>query len=146
VARVGGRGPRGLPHPLPQLPRLHRARPAPTFDLGRVPPGDGGLRGPGAGGPEGGEAPGGGADLEGFEIDYAHAKLIPLFLPSPGGGAARPPARLSPTYPGYVTSEDGPEASRESLEEEEEEEEEVVVCVCVCVWLLHGPLLDIYEI
>ncbi|TNN33850.1 HIT-like protein [Liparis tanakae] len=55
--------------------------------------------------------------FEGFEIDYAHAKLIPLFLPSPGGGAARPAARLSPTYPGYVTSEDGPEASRQSLEQ-----------------------------
>ncbi|XP_068455596.1 uncharacterized protein [Clinocottus analis] len=53
--------------------------------------------------------------FEGFEIDYAHAKLIPLFPPA---AAPEPPAppRFHPTYPGYVTSEDGPEASEESLE------------------------------
>lgn len=59
--------------------------------------------------------------FEGFEIDYAHAKLIPL-LPPPAGGegdpiSSPPPPQLHPTYPGFVSSEDGPEASRESLNE-----------------------------
>lgn len=60
--------------------------------------------------------------FEGFEIDYAHSKLIPLFLPSSGTGhdTAHHPKR-SPqfyhTYPGYVSSEDGPEATQESLKE-----------------------------
>ncbi|XP_072240757.1 uncharacterized protein [Leuresthes tenuis] len=56
--------------------------------------------------------------FEGFEIDYAHAKLIPLFLSSSGakGDATKPPSpQFHPTYPGYVTSEDGPEATLESL-------------------------------
>ncbi|XP_078131071.1 uncharacterized protein LOC144533529 isoform X1 [Sander vitreus] len=59
--------------------------------------------------------------FEGFEIDYAHAKLIPLVLASSSGTGnettkPRPP-QFYPTYPGYVTSEDGPEASLESLKE-----------------------------
>ncbi|KAG7486308.1 hypothetical protein JOB18_029092 [Solea senegalensis] len=62
--------------------------------------------------------------FEGFEIDYAHAKLIPLFLPSSSSSSEagikssepRTP-QFYPTYPGYVTSEDGPEASLESLKE-----------------------------
>ncbi|KAL7378656.1 hypothetical protein ABVT39_016890 [Epinephelus coioides] len=53
--------------------------------------------------------------FEGFEIDYAHAKLIPL-LPSPDGTK---PAELQPecfqTYPGYVSSLHGPAADREAL-------------------------------
>ncbi|XP_061535955.1 uncharacterized protein LOC133404247 isoform X3 [Phycodurus eques] len=59
--------------------------------------------------------------FEGFEIDYAHAKLIPLLqLPSSGeGNHSTPPAphQCFLSYPGYVTSEDGPGASLESLEE-----------------------------
>ncbi|XP_026214701.1 uncharacterized protein LOC113161373 isoform X2 [Anabas testudineus] len=58
--------------------------------------------------------------FEGFEIDYAHAKLIPLFLPSSGVGDDKIKPRspqFYPIYPGYVTSEDGPEASLESLQE-----------------------------
>lgn len=58
--------------------------------------------------------------FEGFEIDYAHAKLIPLFPPPSSGteNTAKPPTpQFHPTYPGYVTSEDGPEASQESLKE-----------------------------
>lgn len=58
--------------------------------------------------------------FEGFEIDYAHAKLIPLSLPPSGAGddsTTPPPAQFHPTYPGFVTSEDGPEASPESLKE-----------------------------
>ncbi|XP_073323623.1 uncharacterized protein [Pagrus major] len=59
--------------------------------------------------------------FEGFEIDYAHAKLIPLFLPPSsvtGGDTIKPSApQFYPTYPGYVSSEDGPEASLESLKE-----------------------------
>ncbi|XP_041838942.1 uncharacterized protein LOC121638302 isoform X2 [Melanotaenia boesemani] len=53
--------------------------------------------------------------FEGFEIDYAHAKLIPLFLSSSDGAPKPSSPQLHPTYPGYVTSEDGPEASPESL-------------------------------
>ncbi|XP_076608372.1 uncharacterized protein LOC143333884 [Chaetodon auriga] len=53
--------------------------------------------------------------FEGFEIDYAHAKLIPL-LPSPDGSN---PAEQQPeyfqTYPGYVSSLDGPAADPEAL-------------------------------
>lgn len=59
--------------------------------------------------------------FEGFEIDYAHAKLIPLFLPSPsetGDDTTKPqPPQFYPIYPGYVSSEDGPEASLENLKE-----------------------------
>lgn len=57
--------------------------------------------------------------FEGFEIDYAHAKLLPLCPPSSaetGHDTTKPPPpQFYPIYPGYVTSEDGPEASLESL-------------------------------
>ncbi|XP_039972890.1 uncharacterized protein LOC120783755 [Xiphias gladius] len=53
--------------------------------------------------------------FEGFEIDYAHVKLIPL-LPSPDGTK---PAELQQeyfqSYPGYVSSLDGPAADPEAL-------------------------------
>ncbi|XP_060882849.1 uncharacterized protein si:ch211-256m1.8 [Labrus mixtus] len=53
--------------------------------------------------------------FEGFEIDYAHAKLIPL-VPSPDGTES---AELQPEYfqkyPGYVSSLDGPAADPETL-------------------------------
>ncbi|KAL3054103.1 hypothetical protein OYC64_006436 [Pagothenia borchgrevinki] len=53
--------------------------------------------------------------FEGFEIDYAHAKLIPL-LPSPDGTKQ---AELQPqcyqSYPGFVSSWDGPAADPEAL-------------------------------
>ncbi|XP_057699692.1 uncharacterized protein LOC130920461 isoform X2 [Corythoichthys intestinalis] len=66
------------------------------------------------------EAWGVGLIFEGFEIDYAHAKLIPL-LGSPSSGDGRFSTPLAPQhfllYPGYVSSEDGPVMSRESLEE-----------------------------
>lgn len=58
--------------------------------------------------------------FEGFEVDYAHAKLIPLLLPSSRvcEDKMKPQsAQFYPTYPGYVTSEDGPEASLENLKE-----------------------------
>lgn len=58
--------------------------------------------------------------FEGFEIDYAHAKLLPLFPPSPEIGVGDAKASISgcqATYPGYVTSEDGPKVSPESLKE-----------------------------
>lgn len=46
--------------------------------------------------------------FEGFEVDYAHVKLVPL-LPSPDGSI---PAQLQSefyqNYPGYVSSLDGP--------------------------------------
>ncbi|XP_051802072.1 uncharacterized protein LOC110972482 isoform X2 [Acanthochromis polyacanthus] len=70
---------------------------------------------------EGLRAWGVGLIFEGFEIDYAHAKLIPLFLPpslGAEGNATKPPSpQFYPTYPGYVTSEDGPKASVDSLKE-----------------------------
>ncbi|XP_008281784.1 uncharacterized protein LOC103358546 [Stegastes partitus] len=53
--------------------------------------------------------------FEGFEIDYAHAKLIPL-LPSPDG--TKPDEVQSEcfqSYPGYVSSLDGPAADFEAL-------------------------------
>ncbi|KAM8844366.1 uncharacterized protein AB9W97_022462 [Spinachia spinachia] len=60
-------------------------------------------------------AQGVGLIFEGFEIDYAHAKLIPL-LPSPDGTK---PADLQPeffhSYPGHVSSLDGPAADPEAL-------------------------------
>nr|XP_057934355.1 uncharacterized protein LOC131132595 isoform X1 [Doryrhamphus excisus] len=59
--------------------------------------------------------------FEGCEIDYAHAKLIPLLQPS----SCRERDDTAPSahhqffrlYPGYVTSEDGPEESLQSVEE-----------------------------
>lgn len=57
--------------------------------------------------------------FEGFEIDYAHAKLIPL-VASPDKGVpsltcAAP--EFYQLYPGYVTSVNGPPANIESLQE-----------------------------
>lgn len=67
---------------------------------------------------EGLGAKGTGLIFEGFEIDYAHAKLIPLLPPSPHQSLADTsgPPEFYPTYPGYVTSEDGPEANLEDLQ------------------------------
>ncbi|XP_053712706.1 uncharacterized protein LOC128754248 [Synchiropus splendidus] len=56
--------------------------------------------------------------FEGFEIDYAHAKLIPLLRPASGVegiSCAKTSPQFYDKYPGYVTSEDGPEASPECL-------------------------------
>ncbi|XP_063050500.1 uncharacterized protein LOC134445320 [Engraulis encrasicolus] len=68
--------------------------------------------------------------FEGFEIDYAHAKLIPLTQPEGGDNDdvtqslpstppphPPPPPEFCDIYPGYVTSADGPLASPESLRE-----------------------------
>ncbi|KAL4647822.1 hypothetical protein GN956_G8836 [Arapaima gigas] len=52
--------------------------------------------------------------FEGYEINYAHAKLIPL-LPPPGDSVPSPAPSFCSEYPGYVTSADGPAASVESL-------------------------------
>lgn len=64
---------------------------------------------------EGMKAPSVALIFEGFEIDYAHAKLIPL-LPSPDGTK---PAELQTecfqSYPGYVSSLNGPPADSETL-------------------------------
>nr|XP_040047533.1 uncharacterized protein LOC120828190 [Gasterosteus aculeatus aculeatus] len=67
---------------------------------------------------EGGlRAQGVGLIFEGFEIDYAHAKLIPL-LPSPDGTKpADLQAEFFHSYPGYVSSLDGPAADPETLKE-----------------------------
>lgn len=55
--------------------------------------------------------------FEGFEIDYAHAKLIPLVSPAdpPTHNRTCPVPEFYDTYPGFVTSADGPPASTESL-------------------------------
>ncbi|XP_062295321.1 uncharacterized protein LOC134000030 [Scomber scombrus] len=53
--------------------------------------------------------------FEGFEIDYAHAKLIPL-LPSPDDiKNAKPQPECFQSYPGYVSSLNGPAADPETL-------------------------------
>ncbi|XP_045919050.1 uncharacterized protein LOC123979253 [Micropterus dolomieu] len=53
--------------------------------------------------------------FEGFQIDYAHAKLIPV-LPSPGGtNPAELQSECFQSYPGYVSSLNGPEADPEAL-------------------------------
>ncbi|XP_077414486.1 uncharacterized protein LOC144044133 [Vanacampus margaritifer] len=53
--------------------------------------------------------------FEGFEINYAHAKLLPL-LPSPEGfKITRSQAELFQKYPGYVSSLDGPAADPDDL-------------------------------
>ncbi|KAK5621060.1 hypothetical protein CRENBAI_014584 [Crenichthys baileyi] len=64
---------------------------------------------------EGIKAPSVALIFEGFEIDHAHAKLFPL-LPSPDGAkAAKLQPEFFPTYPGFVSSLDGPPADAESL-------------------------------
>ncbi|KAL4658105.1 hypothetical protein GN956_G1908 [Arapaima gigas] len=52
--------------------------------------------------------------VEGYEVDYAHVKLIPLLLP-PGNCPLTTPPQFCPVYQGYVTSADGPPASAETL-------------------------------
>ncbi|XP_056606617.1 uncharacterized protein LOC130424739 isoform X2 [Triplophysa dalaica] len=57
--------------------------------------------------------------FEGFEIDYAHAKLIPL-VSSPDKAVLSltcPASDFTQLYPGYVTSVYGPPANIESLQE-----------------------------
>ncbi|XP_067229254.1 uncharacterized protein [Chanodichthys erythropterus] len=57
--------------------------------------------------------------FEGFEIDYAHAKLIPLVSSSDESEMSLtcPAPEFFDRYPGYVTSVSGPPATRESLQE-----------------------------
>ncbi|XP_061568411.1 uncharacterized protein si:ch211-256m1.8 [Cololabis saira] len=53
--------------------------------------------------------------FEGFEVDHAHAKLIPL-LPSPDGTkAVELQSENFHSYPGFVSSLDGPPAESETL-------------------------------
>lgn len=63
------------------------------------------------------DASGVGVIFEGFEIDYAHVKLMPLFSTgsATGGRDRTGAAPFFNTYPGFVSSEDGPEASAHSL-------------------------------
>ncbi|KAG7222517.1 hypothetical protein INR49_004591, partial [Caranx melampygus] len=113
---------------LSPTPRLYRAGPTPTFDLGYLQTRKADYEGLVLATrkvsqllEEGLGACGVGLIFEGFEIDYAHAKLIPLFTPvssETGNDVTKPrPPQFYPKYPGYVTSEDGPEASPESLKE-----------------------------
>lgn len=48
--------------------------------------------------------------FEGFEIDYAHSKLIPLVLSPDGTSPAQLQTECFQSYPGYVSSLDGPAA------------------------------------
>ncbi|XP_031432753.2 uncharacterized protein LOC116222495 [Clupea harengus] len=52
--------------------------------------------------------------FEGFEIDYAHVKLIPL-VTSPCQKVTSVPSQFFQTYPGFVTSANGPQASSEEI-------------------------------
>ncbi|XP_072539582.1 uncharacterized protein [Salminus brasiliensis] len=68
---------------------------------------------------EGLSAWGVGLIFEGYEIDYAHAKLIPL-VPPPGNlthDLTCPVPEFYNQYPGFVTSANGPPASVESLKD-----------------------------
>lgn len=53
--------------------------------------------------------------FEGFEIDYAHAKLIPLVPSSDSINIAELQPEFIERYPGYVSSMDGPAADPEAL-------------------------------
>ncbi|GAA6101756.1 uncharacterized protein LOC117596403 [Tachysurus ichikawai] len=54
--------------------------------------------------------------FEGLEINYAHAKLIPI-VTKQGEMSQTVPPEFCPVYPGYVTSVDGPPASADALKE-----------------------------
>ncbi|XP_076866634.1 uncharacterized protein LOC143517736 [Brachyhypopomus gauderio] len=54
--------------------------------------------------------------FEGLEINYAHVKLIPL-VSKPGKMTQTVHSEFCPTYPGYVSSVNGPPASEEALKE-----------------------------
>nr|XP_015215084.1 PREDICTED: uncharacterized protein LOC102687500 isoform X4 [Lepisosteus oculatus]XP_015215085.1 PREDICTED: uncharacterized protein LOC102687500 isoform X4 [Lepisosteus oculatus] len=53
--------------------------------------------------------------FEGLEIDYAHAKLVPLIMPSQGPEAPEP--HFCPIYTGHVSSVDGPPANPQDLKD-----------------------------
>ena len=55
--------------------------------------------------------------FEGYEIDYAHAKLIPLVALPPGQNVTNVPSQFFTTYPGFVTSVNGPPKSKEQINE-----------------------------
>lgn len=63
--------------------------------------------------------------FEGFEVDYAHAKLIPL-LPSPDGSVpAQLQSEFHQRYPGFVSSLDGPAVDPDDIKKHHSE---VVLC------------------
>ncbi|KZF25465.1 hypothetical protein L228DRAFT_76990 [Xylona heveae TC161] len=54
--------------------------------------------------------------FEGMELDYAHAKLIPIYEQAPGASEKSPPQQTyKQVYEGYVSSQPGPEAVTETL-------------------------------
>ncbi|XP_034046831.1 uncharacterized protein LOC117528325 [Thalassophryne amazonica] len=55
--------------------------------------------------------------FEGFEIDYAHAKLFPLIPSQDETKPAKLQLKCFHSYPGYVSSLDGPAADPEALKE-----------------------------
>ncbi|XP_029014305.1 uncharacterized protein si:ch211-256m1.8 [Betta splendens] len=54
--------------------------------------------------------------FEGFEIDYAHAKLIPLVPSSEATNSAELQSEFFDNYPGFVSSLEGPAADPEALQ------------------------------
>ncbi|XP_038123518.1 uncharacterized protein LOC119771541 [Cyprinodon tularosa] len=66
---------------------------------------------------EGMKAPSVALIFEGFEIDHAHVKLVPLLPPPDGTKAEELQPEFFQTYPGFVSSLDGPTADAESLKD-----------------------------
>lgn len=60
-------------------------------------------------------AEGFGVICEGMEIDYAHVKLVPLYKSSSVGDLVKVGPRLA-KYPGFVTSQQGPDLTEEEME------------------------------
>ena len=56
--------------------------------------------------------------FEGYEIDYTHVKLIPIFCPDLNSAKAKASCKMdfNEKYQGYVSSLDGPKASAAMLE------------------------------
>ncbi|QKX57424.1 uncharacterized protein TRUGW13939_04536 [Talaromyces rugulosus] len=63
--------------------------------------------------------------FEGFEIDYAHAKLIPITEDGASSLDTNSVAEYYETYPGFVTSKAGPQVSSQALASLDQKLEEV---------------------
>ena len=73
--------------------------------------------------------------FEGFEIDYTHAKLIPIHASesqSSIGSTSVQPAPFYEKYPGYITTQPGPVGKLESLGELVGKIQQAFVNYCMC--------------
>jgi beta-aspartyl-peptidase (threonine type) len=68
-----------------------------------------------------------GVFFEGFEIDYTHAKLIPVYGNDPPQTVVPPPALFWTSYPGFITTQPGP------LEKDMSSLNSLVDGVCKCL-------------